>query len=538
MITGAAASAQSPPTGQRASAAAAPGIDTATLVVGNRRIITLRSALGALSARERVDRAAARIVELAETESRDSITLARIPLGIVVRVGSQGVFAVTPADVDSAAAQTVEQLAAEAMIALRAALAEEREARSLVHIATAVALAALATLLFLILARLLRRARVSVMDRLATMAHARAERVAILGFTIFSREQIILFVRRLWELSIWAVVLFAAYLWLTFVLTRFAYSRPWGEALGAYLVTTMSGLALGAIAAIPGLFTVVLIFLAARFLARLITAFFAAVQGGEVSLPWLHAETIQPTRQLIIGLVWLFSVVVAYPFIPGAETDVFKGVSVFVGLVLSLGSTGLVNQAMSGLVLMYARALSAGDYVSVSGVEGTVETVGMLSTKIRTSKNEIVTIPNAVMISNTTKNYSRLHSEEGVILFTTVTIGYDVPWRQVHAMLQLAASRTEGLRSQPKPFVRQTALSDFYIEYQLNAHLEEPASRPAVLSELHGHIVDVFNEFGVQIMSPHYEDDPPEPLVVPRERWHAAPAGDGAGTLSPRSDSP
>jgi small-conductance mechanosensitive channel len=366
--------------------------------------------------------------------------------------------------------------------------------------------------------------RVAGMRRLTTMAHARAERVAILGFTVFSREQILLFLRRVWELALWALVLFAAYLWLTFVLTRFAYSRPWGEALGTYLVTTLSGLALGAVAGIPGLFTVVLIFLAARFLGRLITAFFGAAESGEVTLPWLHAETIQPTRQIIIGLVWLFAVIVAYPFLPGANTDAFKGVSVFVGLVLSLGSTGLVNQAMSGLVLMYARALKAGDYVSVSGVEGTVEAVGLLSTKIRTTKNEIITIPNAVMISHTTKNYSRLHDTDGTIVYTSVTIGYDVPWRQVQGLLLLAAERTPGVRQAPPPFVLQTALSDFYVEYQLNAYLETPVTRARVLSALHEQIVDAFNEFGVQIMSPHYESDPARPAVVPPDKWYAAPA--------------
>jgi small-conductance mechanosensitive channel len=508
--------------------------DTATLLVGNRAIATFRSSFGAQTAVERVERAAARINALAEAGSMDTITLLRIPQGILVRVGRQGVFSITPADVDSNAAQSLEQVAADAMLALRVAMAEEREARSFIQILTGIALAALATVVFILLARLLQRARVIVMRRMLEVAHARAERVAILGFTIFSREQVVLFLRRVWELFIWALVLFAAYLWLTFVLTRFAYSRPWGEALGTYLMTTLSGLVLGAIAAVPGLFTVVLIFLAARFLARLITAFFNAAEGGEVSLPWLHTETIQPTRQLIIGLVWLFAVIIAYPFLPGAGTDVFKGVSVFVGLVLSLGSTGLVNQAMGGLVLMYARALKPGEYVSVSNVEGTVETVGMLSTKIRTPKNEIVTIPNAVMISNTTKNFSRLHAAEGVIVYTSITIGYDVPWRQVQGLLLLAASRTPGLRDEPAPFVRQTALGDFYIEYQLNAFLEEPHMRIAVLSELHAQIVDAFNEYGVQITSPHYIADPPQPFVVPRDRWYAAPApskaaGDGAG---------
>jgi small-conductance mechanosensitive channel len=148
----------------------------------------------------------------------------------------------------------------------------------------------------------------------------------------------------------------------------------------------------------------------------------------------------------------------------------------------------------------------------------------MLSTKIRTTKQEEVTIPNAGLIGTTIKNYSRLAGKEGVILHTTVTIGYSTPWRQVHEMLLMGADRTPGLKKDPKPFVLQTALSDFYAEYQLNAHLERPETRNRTLAELHANIQDAFNEHGVQIMSPHYESDPAEKVWVPRDRWFAPPA--------------
>ncbi|HUF29942.1 MAG TPA: mechanosensitive ion channel domain-containing protein, partial [Gemmatimonadaceae bacterium] len=202
-----------------------------------------------------------------------------------------------------------------------------------------------------------------------------------------------------------------------------------------------------------------------------------------------------------------------------------------VGLMLSLGSSGLVNQAMSGLVLMYSRAFRPGDYVRVNDTEGTVAELGMLSTKIRTNKQELVTIPNAVLVATTTKNFSRIAdgvatgtAHDGVLLYTSVTIGYDAPWRQVHTLLIEAAGRTDGLRSDPRPFVRQSALADFYVEYQLNAHLEHPERRIQVLSDLHANIQDCFNEQGVQIMSPHYENDPAQPKIVPPADSHPAPA--------------
>lgn len=250
---------------------------------------------------------------------------------------------------------------------------------------------------------------------------------------------------------------------------------------------------------------------------------FAAVEAGRVSVRGIYPETAGVTRRLVIAALWLLAIVLAYPHIPGSNSMAFKGLSVFVGAVLSLGSTGVVNQAMSGLMLTYSRALRVDDFVRVGDVEGTVLDVGILSTKIRTIAREEVTVPNAVVISRETVNFTR-YADEGVALNTTVTIGYDTPWRQVEALLVEAAARTEGLREEPAPFVLQTGLSDYYPEYRLMAVIDEPATRGKVLSTLHANIQDLFNEYGVQIMSPHYRADPPEPLLVPPDRRSPPPA--------------
>jgi small-conductance mechanosensitive channel len=196
---------------------------------------------------------------------------------------------------------------------------------------------------------------------------------------------------------------------------------------------------------------------------------------------------------------------------------------VFVGLMVSLGSSGLVNQAKSSFMITYSRALRPGDFVRIGEVEGTVIHAGLLATKVLTRRREEVTLPNAVVAGSTITNFSR-HAGEGVYTRTAVTIGYDTPWRQVEAMLLLAASRTAGVRAEPAPAVLQTALQDFYVEYTLIVVPEKPEDRLPVLSELHGHIQDVFNEHGVQIMSPNYEADPEAPKVVPKDRWFEAPA--------------
>jgi small-conductance mechanosensitive channel len=206
-------------------------------------------------------------------------------------------------------------------------------------------------------------------------------------------------------------------------------------------------------------------------------------------------------------------------------------VSVFLGLMVTLGSSGLVNHIMSGFMITYSRAVRVGDFVRIGDVEGTVMHLGVLSTKVRSLWSEEVTIPNAVVVSQTMTDYSRAGDAEGVYTPTSVTIGYDAPWRQVHALLLQAAERTPGLRAVPRPLVLQASLEDFYVKYTLLVCLEQQQARLLTLDALHANIQDLFNEHGVQIMSPNYVLDPASPKVVPKERWFAAPAP--AATVAP-----
>jgi small-conductance mechanosensitive channel len=288
----------------------------------------------------------------------------------------------------------------------------------------------------------------------------------------------------------------------------------------------------GALAAIPGLIAVVIIVLIARWGARLINTVFQEFEKGRLSFPWLERETSRTTRTLLIAVVWLFALVVAYPYIPGSDTDAFKGLSVLIGLMITLGSTGLINQIISGLFVIYSKSVKAGDYVRIGDIEGEVINVGSLATKLRTPRQEEITMPHSVLVGTATTNYSRLAGEDGMVITVSVTIGYDVPWRQVHALLLLGASRTPGIRQEPPPRVLQRELSDFYVQYHLLAHLEEGESRAAVLSELHAQIQDAFNEHGTQIMSPHFEAQPKKPVLVPKSAWYAPPASQPASAMA------
>ncbi|MGE5220602.1 MAG: mechanosensitive ion channel family protein [Chloroflexota bacterium] len=321
-----------------------------------------------------------------------------------------------------------------------------------------------------------------------------------------------------------AALLVVIYLWLVYSLGQFSESALWADQLQNFLIALFFNFAQSALGAVPGLVAVVVVFLIARWFVRVIRIVFDKVESGGLVLPWLERETARTTQTLLIMIVWLFALVAAYPYIPGSETDAFKGLSVLIGLMVTLGSTGIINQVISGLFVVYSKSVRPEDYVRVGDIEGEVIEVGSLATKLRTPRQEGITIPHSVLVGTATTNYSRLAGDDGMVVTTSVTIGYDVPWRQVHALLQLGAKRTQGLRRDPLPRVMQRELSDFYVQYMLLAHLEDGKNRAAVLSELHAQIQDAFNEFGVQIMSPHFEAQPEKPVLVPKSRWYAAPA--------------
>jgi small-conductance mechanosensitive channel len=507
--------------------AAAKAVDAAlapaTLKIQNRPIVTMRGTILGYTPKQRVEAAEARIQLLIERGEAGPVSAVTRPEGMMVRIGDKGVFVVTPADINEPAGEALDEVSNRAVQNLTQALKEVDEATHGELLLHAIGLAVAATIILMLALAAMRRIHRWLSAHLADVVGPRLKKLAIGGFTQHI-DGIILFIRGIVGLTAWALAVVSLYLWLTFSFKKFPYSRPWGEQLHNYMTEGVKAILLTVVDFIPGLVIVAVIFLITRFLARLARLFFDAVESGRVTVPGLYAETAQPTRRIVTVILWLFAIVMMYPYMPGSDSNAFKGVSVFVGLLLSIGSAGTVNQAVSGLMLMYSRALRVGDFVQIGETVGTVVALGMFSTRIRTPWSEIVSLPNAVIVGTTTKNYSREEETGGALLTTTVTIGYNAPWRQVHAMLIEAAHRTEGLLTDPPPRVLQRSLSDYYVEYMLGARIANPQKRIAVLDTLHRNIQDVFNEYGVQIMSPHYMADPAEKVWVPKEKWHEAPA--------------
>ncbi len=286
-------------------------------------------------------------------------------------------------------------------------------------------------------------------------------------------------------------------------------SRPWGGALVAHL---------------PNFVFLAILIVVTRYALKALGLVFTGIERRAITFAGFESEWAAPTYRIVRIAVLGFAAVVAYPYIPGSESAAFKGMSIFFGLVFSLGASSVVANMMAGYSLIYRRTFKVGDRVKINDVVGDVAEMRLQVTHLRTIKNEDVIVPNSVILTSQVVNYSSYAATDGLILHTTVGIGYEVPWRQVEAMLLLAASRTPGLRPTPPPFVLQTSLGDFAINYELNVYCDDAHAMVSLYAALHRNIQDVFNEYGVQIMTPAYVADPAIPKVVPKDQWHQPPA--------------
>jgi small-conductance mechanosensitive channel len=497
------------------------GSAPADLVVFNRYVTTFRADFLGISPAERAERARGVLQTLAyDTEAKVAVT--SIDQGKKITIDGRYIFILIPGDVDPLGQESIDETAAAAAERLKQAVAETQEARSFDNLLWSLAAGAIATLVWLALlwglARLHRRL-VRVVVRLAA---SKAPSLELGGIVLLDQRHVFPMVRRFVGALRWLLVAIFSYEWLSFMLSRFPYTRPWGERLNGYLIGVVVDILQAIVSAIPGLGVAIAIFFIARSLIGLAEGFLDRLAVGGEPPRWLDAEAMPTTRRLMAMVVWLFALAMAYPYLPGAETEAFKGLSVLLGLMVSLGASSLVGQAAAGLIVTYTRTVRMGEYVRVGEYEGTVTELGIFNTRIRTGTGQELALPNSLITGTVTQNYSRVVQGRGFVVDTKVTIGYDTPWRQVEAMLIEAARRTPGILREPAPHVFQTALSDYYPEYLLVAQATAMKAKPRAetITELHRNIQDVFNEHGVQIMSPHYMADPVEAKVVPPQRWY------------------
>ena len=302
-----------------------------------------------------------------------------------------------------------------------------------------------------------------------------------------------------------ALALLLTYIYLAAVLSIFPRSHGLAQDLLGYVMAPVSAFALGFLRFIPNLIFIAITLGIVRYLLKLMNLVFGELGAQRLRLPGFHPDWAEPTWQIARFLTVAFTVVIIFPYLPGSESSAFKGVSVFLGVLLSLGSGSAISNSVSGVIMTYMRPFSKGDRVKIADTVGDVIERSLLITRLRTIKNEEVTIPNALVLGAHIVNYSAALAHGGLILHTEVTIGYDVPWRKVHRLLTEAAASVDGVEKDPAPFILQKALGDYSVAYELNAYTRRPDQMASLYSRLHQAVQDRFNAEGVEIMSPAFE---------------------------------
>jgi len=494
-------------------------------------IFGVRFAFKGVLAEERASLIAARIKKIADDRSitTDSITVTEAEMSSDVMAGDRFITGVL--DVDAAAeGVSRQQLASDRALKVRQAIEEYRHNYSARRVLVGVLLAVAATLVLIVVLvignRLFRRIRTSIVDRTERFITSREGKL-LSWIQVDQARGVAAGVLNVLRL---AVLLTVLYIYAELVLISLPWTQRFASQLLAFALSPVRILASALWEQIPKLFFIVVVAITAFYVLKLMRLFFGAVASKRITFKNFYPDWSVPTYKVLRLLVIAFAVMVAYPYIPGSSSEAFKGITIFLGVLFSLGSTSMIANIVAGTMLTYMRAFKEGDRIQIGEYMGDVLRTRLQVTHLRTIKNEEIIVPNAVVISGHILNYSSQAHDVGLILHTTVTIGYDAPWRQVHALLLMAAEKTKGLMREPAPFILQRSLDDFYVSYELNVYTDTPRLMLDLYSELHQNIQDAFNEYSVQIMSPNYMVDRAKPTYVPKERWYAAPANARFGT--------
>lgn len=303
----------------------------------------------------------------------------------------------------------------------------------------------------------------------------------------------------------WIIILTIIYLSLPVLFGIFPWTGGFSGKLISYFLNPVKHILISVWYYLPNFFTIIVLIIFFRYLLRVLFYFKKEIERGALKIPGFYVDWANPTFQIIRVLILAFALIIIFPYLPGSDSQIFKGVSVFLGVLFTFGSAGALGNVVAGLVLTYMRAYKIGDRVTIGDATGDVVEKSLLVTRIKTIKNEIVSIPNSTVMNSHTTNFSAEAKVHGLILHTTITIGYEKSWRQIHELLIKAALATELIEKEPAPFVFQTSLDDFYVRYQINAYTDAPNAQHITYSILHQNIQDVFNEAGVEIMSAHYK---------------------------------
>jgi small-conductance mechanosensitive channel len=481
-----------------------PPVRQAAVTAGGKTLFTVPGVLS-FSAEARAASITRHITEISKDRSfnPDSLSLAETESAIDITANDLVVMSVTDQDA-KLAGQSRSQWATELLHRIRSSVITLRREHGLRSLLLGLLYTLLATVGLVFILRLLRFLFRKLYKTLNRWRGTHIRSIKIQRFELLPADRITDALIGFARLARFVLTVLLLYVYVSLVLNFFPATRGYGAVLFDYVMTPVASLGQAILSYLPNVFFVAVILVVAFYLSKFVGLIFREIEKGTLEFSGFYPEWAQPTYKIVRFLILALTAVVIFPYLPGARSPAFQGISIFLGLLLSLGSSSAVANVVAGVILTYMRAFKVGDRVKIADTMGDVMEKTLLVTRIRTIKNVEITIANSMVLGAHIINFSATSLESGLILHTSVTIGYDAPWRTVHELLLEAADATDHILKEPRPFVLQTALDDFYVHYELNAYTDKASLMATIYSNLHQNIQDKFNEGGVEIMSSHY----------------------------------
>jgi small-conductance mechanosensitive channel len=477
----------------------------APVILNDEPVFLIYGRVGSFTPQERAKAIGERLDRLSKTLDvpLDAIEVTDIDNSTVLTAGEMVIMAVTEGDA-TPLHHTRHEVAQDYAKKIQAAVAKSREQVTLRALMIDSSLALLYTVFVVAILILLHKVVPKIYGKIDAWREAGRCALKIQRVELLSADQIAAGLTGTVRAIRIVLLVTLLYVYLTSVLSLFPWTRGISAALFAIVLSTLRAIGQAFTTYIPDVISIVVIILVTRYIIKLISLLFSGIRRGAITFSGFHRDWAEPTYKIVRFLVIVFAAIACFPYIPGSKSEGFRGISVFLGLLISLGSAAAISNIVAGLVLTYMRPFREGDRVKIADTVGDITEKTLLVTRIRTIKNVDITIPNSMVLSSHIINFSSSATRHGLILHTSVTIGYDVPWKKIHDLLIAAARATPNILANPEPFVLQTSLGDFYVTYELNAFTAQPNVMAVTYSVLHENIQDMFNQAGVEIMSPHY----------------------------------
>ncbi|MGD1906668.1 MAG: mechanosensitive ion channel family protein [Leptolyngbyaceae cyanobacterium] len=482
----------------------------APVVLQGEPLFRIKTSVGSFSPTFRANVISRRLEEFARDVDQplDSLQITNDELANTVNITTGEEVLITIAAADAAAAETSQRaLANEYLAIIQTSITAYRDSYSVQSIVLGIIYTLVLSILLIASFILSNRVVHFLSRKIKTWRGHHIHGLRIFGTEVIPADRVADSISEILRLTRLGLFLGLFLIYINLVLSFFPWTKGLAQSIFGYFRRAALTLGENLVDYLPNLFFLFFIFVFTTYTLRLVKFTFAEIRRGTITIPGFYPEWAKPTYNIVRFAIIVFAATVAFPYLPGSGTPAFQGISVFVGVLFSLGSSGAVANFVAGIILTYSRAFVVGDRVKISETIGDVLEKTLLVTRVNTPKNVVITIPNAMVLSSHIINYSgsiRYPNTPPLVLHTTITLGYDVPWPKVHKAMIAAANRTQNTLSEPAPFVLQTSLDDFYVSYELNTYTDKPTLMPRIYSDLHQHLQDTLNEAEIEILSPHY----------------------------------